>query len=175
MRRGADFKSSYAHKGFVAFFLRVHPPTSVGFSAHAAVGLRAAKRPCSPKTSLVADATNGFTHGRVISLKDKHVLFRKTGFTTGKTGLTSSGQSRDGYGTRWRGSAQRLVSFRRLSRMSAYAPLIPLRSDPPPVLKHPKTLAVGMSGRANTPFISAGAPKSAVPARLIRSYGFLTG
>src|ERR1039458_5523483 len=65
MGRGADFKSSFAHKGFVAFCLRVHPPTSVGFAAHAADGRPAAKRPCSPKTSLVADATNGFTHGRV--------------------------------------------------------------------------------------------------------------
>jgi len=64
MRRGADFKSSFVHKGFVAFCLRVHPPTSVGFAAHAAVGLRAAKRPCSPKTSLVADATNGFSRRR---------------------------------------------------------------------------------------------------------------
>ena len=71
--RGADFKSSFVHKGFVAFRLGVPSPTSVGFAAHAAVGLRAAKRPCSPKTSLVADATNGFTHGRVISLKDRFV------------------------------------------------------------------------------------------------------
>jgi hypothetical protein len=78
MRRGADFKPSFVLKCFVAFSLRVHPPTSVGFAAHAAVGLRAAKRPCSPKTSLVADATNGFTHGRVISLKDKCVLFSLT-------------------------------------------------------------------------------------------------
>ena len=65
MGRGADFKPSFAHKGFVVFCLRVPSPTSVGFAAHAAVGLRAAKRPCLPKTSLVADATNGFTHGRV--------------------------------------------------------------------------------------------------------------
>ena len=65
MGRGADLESSFAHKGFVAFCLGVPPPTSVGFAAHAADGLRAAKRPCSPKTSLVADATNGFTHGRV--------------------------------------------------------------------------------------------------------------
>ena len=83
MGRGADFKSSFAHKGFVVFCLRVPSPTSVGFSAHAAVGLRAAKRPCSPKTSLVADATNGFTHGRFISLKDKSVLFQKNGFYDG--------------------------------------------------------------------------------------------
>ncbi len=40
------------------------PPTSVGFAAHASHGLRAAKWPCSPKTSLVALATHGFTHGR---------------------------------------------------------------------------------------------------------------
>ena len=65
MGRGADFKSSFARKGFVTFCLRVPSPTSVGFSAHAAVGLRAAKRPCSPKTSLIAHANNGYTRGRV--------------------------------------------------------------------------------------------------------------
>jgi hypothetical protein len=42
MGRGAPFKSSFAHNGFVAFCLRVPSPTSVGFAAHAAVGLRAA-------------------------------------------------------------------------------------------------------------------------------------
>jgi len=51
-------------------------PTSVGFAAHAAVGLRAAKRPCSPKTSLVADATNGFTHGRVYIVKGQVSFFQ---------------------------------------------------------------------------------------------------
>jgi hypothetical protein len=34
--------------------------------------------------------------------------------------------------------------------MSASAPLIPLRLDTPPVLKHSKTLACGMSRRAST-------------------------
>jgi len=43
MGRGADFKSSFAYKGFVIFCSRVPSRTSVGFAAHAAVGLRAAK------------------------------------------------------------------------------------------------------------------------------------
>jgi len=47
----------------------VHPsfciPDFGRFCRSRGCGLRAAKRPCSPKTSLVADATDGFTHGRV--------------------------------------------------------------------------------------------------------------
>ena len=83
MGRGTDFKSSFAHKGFVAFCLRVLPPTSVGFVAHAADGLRAAKRPCSPKTSLVADATNGFTHGRYYTVKGQICPLRRNEFYDG--------------------------------------------------------------------------------------------
>ena len=59
------------------FAISLPPPTSVGFAAHAAVGLRAAKRPCSPKTSLVAHATNGFTHGRVRNFSVKNILLRR--------------------------------------------------------------------------------------------------
>jgi hypothetical protein len=87
MGRGADVKSSFAHKGFVAFCLCVPPPTSVGFSAHAAVGLRAAKRPCSPKTSLVADATNGFTHGRDNGVKGQVSFWQENEFNDGLNGF----------------------------------------------------------------------------------------
>jgi hypothetical protein len=64
---------------------------------------------------------------------------------------------------------QRLESFLRLSGMSASAPLIPLRLDTPPVLKHPKTLAYGMSGRASTGLLLLGIP---CPLAKNRSYGF---
>ena len=56
---------SFVHNGIWRFPRLLPSPTSVGFSAHAADGLRVAYRPCSPKTSLVAYATNWFTHGRV--------------------------------------------------------------------------------------------------------------
>ena len=57
-------KPTFTCNGFVAVCDFVRPPTSVGFAAHAADGLRAAKRPCSPKTSLIAHAKNGYTRGR---------------------------------------------------------------------------------------------------------------
>ena len=79
MGRGTDLKPTFARNGFVVVCDFVPPPTSVGFAAHAADGLRAAKRPCSPKTSLVADATNGFTHGRVkIFFENKIEIRMKT-------------------------------------------------------------------------------------------------
>jgi hypothetical protein len=87
MGRGAHFKSSFAHKGFVAFRLCPPSPTSVGFAAHAAVGLRAAKRPCSPKTSLVADATNGFTHGRDYGVKGQVSFLQENEFNDGLNGF----------------------------------------------------------------------------------------
>jgi hypothetical protein len=40
-------------------------PDFARFSAHAATRAARGQRPCSPKTSLIADAKNGFTHGRL--------------------------------------------------------------------------------------------------------------
>jgi hypothetical protein len=74
MGRGADLKPTFTCNGFVAVHDFVSPPTSVGFAAHAADGLRAAKRPCSPKTSLIAHAKNGYTRGRVYTVKGQGVL-----------------------------------------------------------------------------------------------------
>jgi hypothetical protein len=88
MGRGADLNPSFAHNGFIAVCDLVPSPTSVGFAAHAAVGLRAAKRPCSPKTSLIAHAKNGYTRGRVYTVKGQ-VSFYK--FNTGKDGLNGVG------------------------------------------------------------------------------------
>jgi len=77
MGRGTDLNPSFAHKGLSPFRVSLHPPTSVGFAAHAADGLRAAKRPCSPKTSLVAHAPNGYTHGRVMDFVKKLSFIRR--------------------------------------------------------------------------------------------------
>ena len=66
---------------------------------------------------------------------------------------------------------ERLESFLRQSGMARLRPLNPLRQTTPSVLKHPKTFALGMSGRADAGF-PPGIRKPA-PARLIRSYGLL--
>ena len=71
MGRGSVLESSFRCKDFCAFARIAPPPTSVGFAAHAADGLRAAKWPCSPKTSLIAHANDEYTHGRVLTGKGR--------------------------------------------------------------------------------------------------------
>ena len=63
---------------------------------------------------------------------------------------------------------QRLESFLRRSGMATYAPLTPSGRPRPLVLKHPKTLPLGMSGRADAGFPRAlGNP---LPLAKTRSY-----
>ena len=66
----ADLEPSFAHKDFIDVWVSSDTPDFGRFSRSR--GLRAARgvRPCSPNTSLVAVATNGFTDGRVLRVKD---------------------------------------------------------------------------------------------------------
>ena len=65
--------SAFGRKRFVGFEPSSHTPDFGRFFPLTGTGgLRAATAPCSPKTSLVAHATHGFTHGRVYRrVKDK--------------------------------------------------------------------------------------------------------
>ena len=59
--RGAGLKPSFVHKGFVAVLVFACTPYFGRFFPDGLTGC-ARLTPCSPKTSLVAHATYGFTH-----------------------------------------------------------------------------------------------------------------
>ena len=117
---------------------------------------RAPPKPPSSLTRQTGSPTDG-----IMVLKDRCPFCNFTSLT-GKTGLTSSGQSRDGYGTRWRGSVQKLADsrlWRAVKRAETRASGLRTR----------KTLTGGMSGRAGMGLLLRGIP---CPPAKIRSYGF---
>jgi hypothetical protein len=69
--KGADLIPSFVHKDFQRFSPSVPSPTSSVFRPHGLAGCAWPSGHARPKNLLVAHATNGFTHGRVVFSGEK--------------------------------------------------------------------------------------------------------